>query len=243
MSITKTQNYKNKIGNIAILFLIGVAITHGFATTPTPKQSAMAGEITKEAVAEIKEFTGEEVKVEAVEAPVVLDDKTELPPVNESKEAQKKQWAERIEMFIAEVNSPLKGYGNAFVDIALKYGYHPYTAVAIAQADTSMGKSLTTPYNLGNVGNSDSCPTCGTHTKSWEQGIESIYQTLSNKYLGKATKLCHLSRGGWKDCPEGATINGGKFYASSVENWHRNSSWAFSWMNNTAIDFQINIKL
>jgi hypothetical protein len=233
---TKKQNYKNKIGNIAILFTMGVIITHGFATTPTPKQEAMAGEII-EAVQEYRE------QIEVQAEPVVLDDPTELEPVNQNLEAQKKKWAERIEAFILEVNSPLKGYGNAFVDIALRYGYHPYTAVAIAQADTSMGKHLTTPYNIGNVGNSDSCPTCGTHTKSWEQGIESIYQTLTNKYLGRATKLCHLSRGGWKDCPEGATLNGGKFYASSLENWHRNSAWTFSWLEGTAINFHINIKL
>lgn len=152
-------------------------------------------------------------------------------------------WANRIEAFIAEVNSPLKGYGQTFVDIALKYGYHPYTAVAIAQADTSMGNNLTTPFNIGNISNTDSCPTCGSHIKSWEQGIEEIYQTLSNRYLGKATKLCHLSRGGWQHCPEGSTINGGKFYASSKANWQRNATWAFSWLLDKPINNQIQIKL
>jgi hypothetical protein len=53
---------------------------------------------------------------------------------------------------------------------------------------------------------------------------------MTNEYLKNATKLCHLSVGGWSECPEGKTVNNGKFYASSKTNWGRNCNWAMSWM-------------
>jgi hypothetical protein len=116
-----------------------------------------------------------------------------------------------------------------FVDISTKYNVHPYAVVAVAFADSSLGRNLTTPFNLGTVGNTDSCPTCQAFS-SWDEGIEAIAKTLVNQYLGKATKLCHLSRGGWVDCPEGSKVNGGKFYASSTSNWNRNAGYAYSWL-------------
>lgn len=149
-------------------------------------------------------------------------------------ESQKSQMAQRINLFIQEYGGPLVNLdtGKMWVDYGVKYNRHPYAGVAIALADTGLGKQLSTPYNLGNVGNTDSCPNC-TAMQGWEHGIESIFKTLANPYLKNATKLCHLSRGGWKDCPDGKKINGGKFYASSTENWNRNANYTISWLFGT----------
>lgn len=146
-------------------------------------------------------------------------------------------------LFFKEKSSPLtENEAKIFFNLGQKYKIHPYAAVAVAFADSSLGKNLTTPFNLGNVGNTDSCPTCQAYT-SWEQGIEAIFKTLTNEYLGKANKLCHLSKGGWKFCPEGATINGGKFYASSLDNWDRNSNYAASWLLGQEFNRDFNFKL
>jgi len=229
--IQKTKTEYLQMWFFIILVIGMLANWQGVMKNYEPEQ-AKAGEIPVEAGKEDVRETLEPLRTQPKEV--------ESTPQTENDD---KGQVEAINTFLKENNSPLVGYGQQFVDIAKKYGYHPFTAVSIAYADTSLGKNLTTPFNIGNVGNSDSCPTCGTHTKSWEQGIESIYQTLSNKYLGKATKLCHLSQGGWKDCPEGSTINGGNFYASSLANWHRNSTYAFSWLLGTPMNYQINIKL
>jgi len=166
----------------------------------------------------------------------------EIEPPKELKEKQlqdKKtelflQWANRINQFSLEIGSPLKDrYGMVFVEIGVKYNIHPYALVAIAFADSTLGKNLTTPFNLGNVGNTDSCPNCVSF-KSWEEGIEAIARTLTGRLLNKATKLCHLSPGGWQHCPEGRTINQGRYYASSPTNWNRNAIWAESWLHGTS---------
>jgi len=159
--------------------------------------------------------------------------------------------AEKINQFTIAKGSPLGDkYGMVWVEMGIKYNRHPFAGVAVAFADTSLGKNLSTRYNLGNVGNTDSCPRCQAHA-NWESGIEAIFATLANKNLGKATKLCHLSQGGWSDCPDGANINGGKFYACSggpivggrcqrisnypdlprsAPNWNRNTNYAISWL-------------
>lgn len=143
----------------------------------------------------------------------------------------KQQLKDRINAFSVEIGSPLGNkYGDVWVEVGIKYNRHPYSLVAIAFADTTLGKNLTTAYNIGNVGNTDTCINCQSYT-SWEQGIEAIAQTLTNKYLRNATRLCHLSKGGWVICPEGAQINNGYFYASSPGNWNRNSIWAESWLH------------
>lgn len=138
-----------------------------------------------------------------------------------------KKWAEVIDKHISETNPNLnntscgKANGKIWVEAGKKYGNHPYFLVAIAQADTSLGKGLTNKCNLGNTGHCDSCAK-GHQYNSYANSIYSISQTLSNEYLGKGTKSCHFSVGGWKYCPEGKTINSGKFYASSELNWNRN---------------------
>jgi len=143
--------------------------------------------------------------------------------------AVKEAMAKEIDSYIADYGSvELQGSGYIWVEMGFKYNRHPFSGVAISVADTSLGKHLKTPFNYGNVGNWDDGRTSSFTSK--EEGIESIFRAMTNGYLKNATKLCHLSVGGWNECPEGKTINGGKFYASSKENWSRNTNWAMSWM-------------
>lgn len=111
--------------------------------------------------------------------------------------------------------------GNTFLELENKYKIDSYVIIAIAVADSSCGASLSTPFNLGNVGNTDSCSNCQAFS-SWKQGVEAMFQTLTNKYLGASTKVCDLSRGGWTQCPDAPAKMKNKFYASSPVNWNRN---------------------
>lgn len=167
---------------------------------------------------------------------VMLDEPTSSPIIEEKdwiESDQAQAMIDEINLFLKEQGSApeLQGSGKIWVEYGVKYNRHPFSAVAISLADTSLGKNLKTAYNYGNVGNWDDGRT--TAFTSREQGIESIYKAMTNSYLKNATKLCHLSVGGWDSCPEGKTINGGKFYASSPVNWNRNTNWAMSWMLGT----------
>lgn len=101
-----------------------------------------------------------------------------------------------------------------FTEAADKHGVHPYLLVAIAVADTSMGKHLKTTYNIGNWGNVDSGATVSL--SSWEEGVDKM---ASAKAIRMSSKLGHLT----------PTCNmGGVNYATSPVNWHRNVSSVLS---------------
>jgi hypothetical protein len=194
-----------------------------------------------------------------------VSSKTEISEKTPEKTSKPK--AERIGQFLTEIGSPLAKdkdrYANYIVEESIKNGIHPYAVVAVAFADTTLGKQTTTAYNIGNVGNTDTCPTCQAYN-SWEQGIGAIISTLNNRYLGNATKLCHLSQGGWSECPEGSKINSGAFYACSggpvvagrcqaiskypylprsASNWNRNAGYAYSWLEGAEFKSDWNIKI
>ncbi|MBS8122343.1 murein hydrolase activator EnvC family protein [Candidatus Vampirococcus lugosii] len=83
--------------------------------------------------------------------------------------------------------------------------------ICIAASESGLGKNLTTPFNVGNVGNNDRGDRVGYDNA--QQGARVIYLTLSNKYLGEHTQITELSRFGNKD---------GTIYASSDYNWQNN---------------------
>ena len=151
-------------------------------------------------------------------------------------DSNRNEWVEKINAHSVRIGSPLGDqYGQVFVDVGEKYGVHPYFIVAVAQADTSLGKHLTTPFNIGNVGNTDSCPTCQKYT-SWNQGIDAVGRTLANQYLGNKTKVCEFSRGG--------TCHHGRFfYASSMENWNRNATITYSQLLGVGYNDQLCVRL
>lgn len=101
----------------------------------------------------------------------------------------------------------------------------PELLVCIAQADSSLGKSLKTSFNIGNVGNTDSNRV--VHYGSLEEGINNIGIALNNQYMKGNTMLGQLSQGG-------RDILGSKFgcsnasspykcYATSKFNWNKNT--------------------
>lgn len=151
--------------------------------------------------------------------------------------------ATNINNFIDQYCSTgIKGKGQLFVDLGIKYNQHPYFILSVAFADTTCGRNLTTPFNIGNVGNTDSCPTCQNFA-SWDAGIEAVAQTLSNEYLIGGDRLCDFSGGGWTVCTDARDKMKSKLYASSQVNWGRNADWAFSWLLGENMKFDRATKL
>lgn len=83
--------------------------------------------------------------------------------------------------------------------------------MCIGLAETGLGRSLKTPFNVGNIGNTDSGDT--STFISARDGIYWMGNTLNNKYLGSYKSVSDLSRWGNKS---------GAIYASSPKNWHEN---------------------
>lgn len=102
------------------------------------------------------------------------------------------------------------------------YRIKPEVVVAIMQADTSLGKNLKTPYNYGNVGNTDGGATW-TPQDEYKgriyEGVEAIFKTLNNQYLGDYTMIGELSNGGRSILGLSAC---GKCYATSESSWNLN---------------------
>lgn len=87
----------------------------------------------------------------------------------------------------------------------------PSFLMCVGLAETGLGKNLKTPYNVGNVGNTDSG---GTYEfPGARDGVYWMVKTLNNKYLGPHQGVDELSRWGNK---------GGAIYASSSSHWHTN---------------------
>ena len=87
----------------------------------------------------------------------------------------------------------------------------PSFLMCIGLAETGLGRSLKTQYNVGNIGNTDSGDV--SSFVSARDGIYWMGKTLDNRFLGKYQSLSDLSRWGNKD---------GTVYASSPKNWHEN---------------------
>lgn len=106
-----------------------------------------------------------------------------------------------------------EGYGaTLFRKVGDRYGIKPEVLVCIAKADTSLGKHLLTPYNIGNVGNNDRGNKRGF--TSIGAGIDAMGKVLSNKYLGHKQSLGSLTPYGGGNSP---------FYATSpTGNWYNN---------------------
>ena len=225
----------NKIGIIFVAILILTFIGSQYKnnlSAESPKVESQPS-LYEQATAKIEVQAQEEEEQPLVEEyKSILDSLVITTPKEEEKleilpTVEDQVIIDKINAYLVKHKSPLGGnYGKFLLEMGKKYKRHPYAVVAIIQADTSLCKKLKTKFNCGNVGNTDSG--AKKSFSSWEQGLEAVFQTLINKWLGNATKLCQLSRGGWKYCPEGEIINGGKFYASSLLNWDINTTAVFS---------------
>ena len=87
----------------------------------------------------------------------------------------------------------------------------PSVVMCIGLAESSLGRHLKTPYNIGNVGNTDDGSTY--QFDSPRSGVYWVVRTLNNDYLKNYTSIDQLSRYGNKTGP---------IYASSDTNWHNN---------------------
>ncbi len=100
-----------------------------------------------------------------------------------------------------------------WVEESIAWGIDPTFMMCVGLAETSLGKHLKTPFNIGNVGNTDSWAT--TTFPNARSGIHWMTKTFNNRYLSQYDEIQQLSRYGNKD--------GSKpIYASSDFNWHNN---------------------
>lgn len=106
---------------------------------------------------------------------------------------------------------PFKNW-NMWIDSAMSAKVDPSFMMCIGLAETTLGNHLKTPYNIGNIGNTDSGDTISF--SSPQEGLAWMAKTFNNKYLGKYTKVSELSRWG---------NTSGPIYASSSSNWHDNT--------------------
>jgi murein DD-endopeptidase MepM/ murein hydrolase activator NlpD len=120
-----------------------------------------------------------------------------------------------------------------WVDAALEWGVDPSFMMCIWLAETTLGNRLKTPYNIGNIGNTDSGSTYSF--VSAEEWLYWMIHTFNNRFLGKYTKLSELSRWGNPD---------GAIYASSNSNWHNNTVRCLSSLKWRFVedDFQFRVK-
>lgn len=99
-----------------------------------------------------------------------------------------------------------------WTDTALAANIDPSFLMCIWLSETTLGNHLKTPYNVGNVGNTDNWST--VTFGSAEEGIAWMAKTFNNKYLGKYNSIDQLSRWG---------NDSGPIYASSNSEWHDNT--------------------
>lgn len=98
-----------------------------------------------------------------------------------------------------------------WVDSALSAKVDPSFLMCIGLAESTLGNHLKTPYNVGNVWNTDDG---GTYAfNSPREGIEWMTSTLNNKFLWGYTRVSELSRWWNSNWP---------IYASSISGWHSN---------------------
>lgn len=118
---------------------------------------------------------------------------------------------ERQKNFLASYAAPAFRDWNTWTEESVGAELDPSFLMCIGLAETGLGRSLKTPFNVRNIGNTDSGDTVGF--LSARDGIYWMGKTLNNKYLGKYEKINELSRWGNKT---------GAIYASSPKNWHEN---------------------
>lgn len=100
-----------------------------------------------------------------------------------------------------------------WVEESIDWWIDPTFVMCIGLAETSLWRNLKTPFNIGNVWNTDSGATITF--SSPRAGIHSMVKWLNNKYLSQYDEIRELSRYGNKD--ESKPI-----YASSPDHWHNN---------------------
>ncbi len=85
--------------------------------------------------------------------------------------------ARAIDIYLTEVNSPMVGYGRAFVSAGRTYGVDPFLVVSISGKESSWGKHCFLPFNAWGWGD--------LYFKDWEDAIFNYTRCLSAEYIQK----------------------------------------------------------
>jgi hypothetical protein len=125
------------------------------------------------------------------------------------------------------------GYGwELFKKVGNRYGIKPEFLVCIAKADSSLGKSLKTNNNIGNVGNNDRGDR--VHLPDIGAGIDHIGKVLTNRYLSYKQSIGSLypTGGGtapyYSTSPEGNAYNNVRNCLAEINNNPTvNADWKF----------------
>ena len=140
---------------------------------------------------------------------------------------------ERQKYLLSKYATPDFNNWQLWVDTALDAHIDPSFMICIGLAETTLGNRLKTPYNIGNIGNTDSGSTYSfVSSREW---LEWMTATFNNRFLGKYTHLSELSRWGNPD---------GAIYASSNANWHNNTVRCLSALKGEFVkdDFEFRLK-
>lgn len=132
-----------------------------------------------------------------------------------------------------------------WIELGKKYKIDYTLAISIAWADSHLWKALKSTNNIGNVWNNDRWDV--VHYDSLEKGIEAIFRTLNNRYMGGNEIIGELSGEGRTrlnitPCSNVPAPN--KCYATSLWVWSTNVTNAMSVIHNKEIreDFEFRIK-
>ncbi len=124
------------------------------------------------------------------------------------------RWAneqERQKYLLWQYAAPAFNDWNIWTEEALAAKIDPSFLMCVWLAESSLGNRLKTPYNIWNVGNTDSGD---TYTfGSAREWVNWMTKTFNNKFLAKYNAISDLS--GWGN-------KTGTIYASSKTNWHNN---------------------
>lgn len=118
---------------------------------------------------------------------------------------------ERQRSFLSKYAHPSFSDWNMWVEEAIDWSIDPTFLMCIWLAETWLWWNMKTPFNVWNIGNTDSWAT--RTMQNARQWVYLMVATLNNRYLGKYTKMEQLSRYWNKD---------GSIYASSPDHWHNN---------------------
>lgn len=118
---------------------------------------------------------------------------------------------ERQKDLIAKYTAPAFRNWEMWVDESLNGNIDPTFTMCIWLAESWLWRNLKTPFNVWNIGNTDSGA-----VREYQSAREWVYMmihTLNNRYLGHYNEIRLLSRYGNPD---------GTIYASSPDHWHNN---------------------
>lgn len=138
------------------------------------------------------------------------------PPANSSASRFRIEWASEVERqkYLLETYAvwPFRDW-DIWVEEAIWWNVDPTFMMCVWLAETSLWKHLKTPYNVWNVGNTDSGSTYSfSNAREW---VRWMTDTFNNRFLSQYSKISELSRYGNKDDSK-------PIYASSDFNWHNN---------------------